>query len=179
MFPTKVGHFSTPRFTSLFHFSYALHVYEQIQLSRFCHILHGTKLALRFSPRARLLRILLVRLLWRLDRTEPHRNWEITPIDHSSGISFIALKNEKKKGNTLNKMLRCVSVNYISRLPLWFRSRIVSLFTLALRFLTIVSPALMFVYLKWNVISELFFLSTLLWVFLSSPDCYAILHGEI
>ena len=56
------------------HVSYALHVYEQIQLSRFCHIMHGTKLALRFSPRARLLRILLVRLLWRLDRTEPHRN---------------------------------------------------------------------------------------------------------
>ena len=53
------------------------------------------KLALRFSPRAKLRRILVLRLLWRLNRTEPLRNCEITPIDHSSGISFIAWKLEK------------------------------------------------------------------------------------
>ena len=55
-----------------------------------------------------------------------------------------------------------------------------SLFTLALRFLTIVSPVLMFDYSKLNVISKLFFFLVLYYeFFLSSPDCYAILHGEI
>ena len=55
-----------------------------------------------------------------------------------------------------------------------------SLFTLALRFLTIVSPVLMFDYSKLNVISKLVFFLVLYYeFFLSSPDCYAILHGEI
>lgn len=76
------------------------------------------RLALMFSPRAKLRRILVLRLLWRLNRTEPLRNWDITPMDHSSGINFMAWKLEKTKVSSIIIISQYISCKIDNFCPL-------------------------------------------------------------